>query len=108
MNALFSAPHIGHLYSAVITDCLFRFEKLQTESREYVFSTGTDEHGLKIHQAAEQRGQPVADYCNAIANSYKALFDKSSIGYTDFIRTTEERHKRAVGHFWVIRIWLLW
>lgn len=91
------------MYSAVITDCIFRYQKLRQTATKYLFSTGTDEHGAKIEQAATQNGQPVAKYCTEISNKYKELFNATNIHYTHFNRTTDtEKHFLAVEHFWVI------
>nr|XP_026489595.1 methionine--tRNA ligase, mitochondrial [Vanessa tameamea] len=95
-----AAPHLGHLYTAVVADAIQRFEKLTNPDCNVIFSTGTDEHGTKIQQAAAQANLPLQDYCNTISQEYKDLFDEFEVGYTDYIRTTEERHKKAVRHFW--------
>lgn len=98
------APHIGHLYSALIADVLFRFEKLTKcpaqSCLKTLFTTGTDEHGIKIQQAAQKRHVPVEEYCDKIAAEYRGLFCEYNVQYTDFIRTTEPRHAQAVQHFW--------
>lgn len=62
--------------------------------------TGTDEHGTKIQQAAAAHNVPVDRYCNEISARYGDVFQKALIGNNDFVRTTEERHKAAVRHFW--------
>lgn len=67
-------------------------------------SLGTDEHGLKIQQAAEAAGADPQSFCTEVSERFKGLFDSCDISYTDFIRTTEQRHKRVVEHFWS----LLW
>lgn len=96
------APHIGHLYSASIADCIYRYEKLRDRSEKLLFSTGTDEHGTKVQQAAVLHHQHPKQYCDQIAESYKTLFEKSGISYTHFNRTTDKkRHFPAVQHFWV-------
>lgn len=96
------APHIGHLYSASIADCIYRYEKLRDRSSKLLFSTGTDEHGTKIQQAASAHSQNPEQYCNQISESYKTLFGKAGISYTHFNRTTDtKRHFPAVHHFWV-------
>lgn len=95
------APHIGHLYSSVIADAIFRFEKLLGHHSTYNFSTGTDEHGSKIQQAAQKNNTPVQEYCDQISNEYKTLFRNFNVDYTDIIRTTESRHHNAVEQFWV-------
>ncbi|XP_048486627.1 methionine--tRNA ligase, mitochondrial [Plutella xylostella] len=95
-----AAPHIGHLYTALVADAVQRFEKLVHPDINVVFTTGTDEHGTKIQQAAAKANLPLPEYCTKISQEYKDLFKEYNIGYTDFVRTTEERHKTAVRHFW--------
>ena len=65
-----------------------------------LFSTGTDEHGIKVLQAASKRNIPVATYCDDISSEYKNLFKASGVAFTDYVRTTEDRHKQAVWKFW--------
>lgn len=102
MKNIILAPHIGHLYSAAIADCVYRYEKLRNRSTRLLFSTGTDEHGLKIQQAAAAHNQETKQYCDQISESYRTLFEKTGISYTHFNRTTDtERHIPAVQHFWV-------
>nr|XP_006633102.1 PREDICTED: methionine--tRNA ligase, mitochondrial [Lepisosteus oculatus] len=95
-----AAPHIGHLYSAVIADCLHRY-KLMRGCRSR-FSTGTDEHGLKIQQAALAAGKDPQTFCNEVSEKFKTLFQRCDIAYTDYIRTTDPRHRSAVEHFWKV------
>eukprot|EP00117_Sycon_ciliatum_P038076 scpid57985/ scgid28365/ Methionine--tRNA ligase, mitochondrial; Methionyl-tRNA synthetase 2; Mitochondrial methionyl-tRNA synthetase len=103
-----SSPHIGHVYSTVMADVHYRFRQQEGMDRRDqqlgqpapMFSTGTDEHGLKIQQAAAAAGSPPLDHCTQLSAQFKTLFDGCDISYTDYIRTTEERHKRAVEHFW--------
>lgn len=96
------APHIGHFYSACIADAAYRYEKLRNRSAKYLMSTGTDEHGTKIQQAAALHGQAPEQYCDRISQSYKLLFDKANISYTHFNRTTDKvHHFPAVAQFWV-------
>jgi methionyl-tRNA synthetase len=94
------APHIGHVYTAVIADAAHRFQML-LGCQETVFSTGTDEHGTKIQEAALQSGTPLPQYCDHISLQYRTLFQSCNIGYTDFVRTSEECHKSEVCKFWV-------
>lgn len=99
---LLIAPHIGHFYSACIADCVFRYEKLRSRSKKYLFSTGTDEHGTKIQQAAALHKQNPEQYCNQISQKYKNLFDDANVRYSHFNRTTDKvKHFPAVQHFWV-------
>ncbi|XP_053697999.1 methionine--tRNA ligase, mitochondrial [Sabethes cyaneus] len=98
-----AAPHIGHLYSAVITDAIHRFTNLvngSTIQRNAIFSTGTDEHGTKIQQAALKHSIPVKSYCHQISDQYRELFRNFNIDYTRFIRTTDTDHAEAVRSFW--------
>ncbi|XP_071477472.1 methionine--tRNA ligase, mitochondrial-like [Diadema antillarum] len=94
-----SVPHIGHLYSACLADAAHRWQRIMGET-DTIFATGTDEHGLKIQQAARQAQKEPQDFCDEVSQEFKRLFKLSSIDYTDFIRTTEERHHTAVHHFW--------
>lgn len=95
-----ASPHIGHLYSAVIADCLNRYKQLRGFKTK--FSTGTDEHGLKIQQAAEAAGKDPLIFCTNVSEGFKHLFNACNILYTDYIRTTEQRHHVAVEHFWSV------
>ncbi|KAH0631017.1 hypothetical protein JD844_004480 [Phrynosoma platyrhinos] len=61
---------------------------------------GTDEHGLKIQLAAAAAGTSPEHFCDSISAKFQELFKQAGISYTDFIRTTEPRHTRAVEHFW--------
>ncbi|KAJ2959088.1 hypothetical protein NQZ79_g5406 [Umbelopsis isabellina] len=92
------APHIGHLYSAVIADSIKRYHELKGEVS--LLLTGTDEHGLKIQQAAQAtKMQPLA-FCDQISQRFKDLAAKANIEYTIFMRTTEARHSNAVKDIW--------
>ncbi|CAG9770019.1 unnamed protein product [Ceutorhynchus assimilis] len=94
-------PHIGHLYSSVIADASQRWTKLINKHAKVKFSTGTDEHGTKIQQAAKAHNRTLNGYCGDISSKYRNLADNFSVEYTDFIRTSDERHKKTVQNFWV-------
>lgn len=64
-------------------------------------SPGTDEHGLKIQQAASAAGKEPLSFCTEVSERFREVFRSCNIAYTDFVRTTEDRHRRAVEHFWV-------
>lgn len=96
-----AAPHLGHLYSAVIADAAHRFYKLLHPNKSTIFSTGTDEHGLKVqHAACSSNPEEVKHYCDTVATKYEQLFILCGISYTHFIRTTNEEHKVSVQNFW--------
>ncbi|KAG0255502.1 methionyl-tRNA synthetase, partial [Actinomortierella ambigua] len=91
-------PHIGHLHSAVLADTLKRFHEMK--GRKVMLSTGTDEHGLKIQQAASAAGVSEIELCNNVSQRFKELFDAANISYTTYIRTTEPRHIEAAKMLW--------
>ncbi|XP_041847060.1 methionine--tRNA ligase, mitochondrial [Melanotaenia boesemani] len=95
-----ASPHLGHLYSAVIADCLHRYKLLQGFNSR--FATGTDEHGLKIQQAAEAARKDPLTFSTDVSEQFKNLFSSCNISYTDYIRTTEQRHRQVVEHFWSV------
>ncbi|XP_048746249.2 methionine--tRNA ligase, mitochondrial-like isoform X2 [Ostrea edulis] len=95
-------PHIGHLYTALLADATARFHRLH--GKEVVFSTGTDEHGLKIQSSATKVNKTPKLYCDEIAAKFKALFDRTDVSYSHFIRTTDETHVSAVQNFWKILV----
>lgn len=88
------------MYSSVIADTINRFQNLTTAVSPNIFSTGTDEHGIKVLRAASNKNVPVSTYCDDISNEYKKLFLASGVDFTDFVRTTEGRHKEAVSSIW--------
>src|SRR3989344_3874749 len=87
-------PHIGHAYTTVAADCVARFKRLQ--GTEVFFSTGTDEHGVKIQKKAEEAGESPAAFVDEIALQFQALWKQLNISYTGFIRTTDPAHKKVV------------
>lgn len=95
-----SGPHLGHHHTVVLADALHRLHRLLNPKQETIFSTGTDEHGLKIQQAASRAKQDELTFCNRVSKQFKDLFDNTGITYTDYIRTTEDRHRKCVEHFW--------
>ncbi len=92
------APHIGHAYSAIASDVLARFQRLN--GKNVFFLSGTDEHGLKMQQTAAALGmtpQQLADRNSAVFQKMLAVLNCSN---DDFIRTTEERHYQACQEIW--------
>lgn len=96
-----SEPHIGHLYTAVIADAVARFERIKNPDVKVKFMTGTDEHGLKITESAAKCNLSEQVYCNRISEKFRKLFKLYDVNETDFLRTTEERHIKAVASLWV-------
>lgn len=70
LPSLSSAPHIGHLYSAVMADAAHRWQKMKG-ARPAVFSTGTDEHGLKIQKTAAAQNCLPIDLCDRVSSKFK-------------------------------------
>ncbi|KAK2583803.1 hypothetical protein KPH14_009702, partial [Odynerus spinipes] len=93
-----AAPHIGHLYSAVLADSMAKYKSMLGHST--FLSTGTDEHGNKVEAAAKSAAVPTPYYCTQISNQFKEMCDKFHVDYNAFIRTTEPHHADAVHHFW--------
>lgn len=87
-------PHIGHAYTTILADVLVRYHRLFGD-RSY-FLTGLDEHGQKVQEAALQRGVPPQQHCDQMAERFTGLWQRLGISHDDFIRTTQERHRRVV------------
>src|SRR5271156_5942902 len=88
------SPHIGHAYEKVLTDVIARFRRLQGDS--VYFLTGTDEHGQKGQKSARARGVAPQRFADETSAQFGAMLPRLEITNDDFIRTTEERHKRVV------------
>jgi methionyl-tRNA synthetase len=86
--------HIGHAYTTVAGDAVARYKRLR--GYDVMYLTGTDEHGQKIQQKAEEQGVTPQAYVDKIVSGIQDLWKKLDISYDDFIRTTEERHKNVV------------
>ena len=91
-------PHMGHAYTSIIADFFARFKRI--DGYKVHFLTGTDEHGLKIQRAAETKKIETLEFCNNISQTFRDLSKILNLSNTDFIRTTEERHKKTVQHLW--------
>lgn len=87
--------HIGHAYTTVAGDAMARYKRLR--GYDVMYLTGTDEHGQKIQQKAEEKGVTPKEYVDEIVAGIQELWKKLDISYDDFIRTTEERHKKVVA-----------
>jgi len=91
-------PHIGFALEIIQADVLARWQRSQ--GREVFFNTGTDEHGLKIFQKAQELGKTPQDYCDESAQHFKALKGRLDLSFDNFIRTTDEHHIQAAQEFW--------
>ena len=87
-------PHLGHAYTTIIGDALTRWHRLLGE--DVLFLTGTDEHGLKIQQAADAAGLDPQTFADGIAPKFAEAWKHLEIANDDFIRTTEPRHRAGV------------
>jgi methionyl-tRNA synthetase len=87
-------PHLGHAYSTIVCDAIAR--RKRALGIDTWLLTGTDEHGQKIERSAELAGRTPAEFATAISGEFRGLWDQLGLSYDDFVRTTEERHKRGV------------
>ncbi|WP_010531230.1 methionine--tRNA ligase [Lentibacillus jeotgali] len=87
--------HIGHAYSTVAGDAMARYKRLR--GYDVMYLTGTDEHGQKIQRKAQEKNMEPQEYVDDIVSGIQSLWKKLKITNDDFIRTTEERHKKVVA-----------
>lgn len=96
------SPHIGHAYTTIACDVMARFMAL--DGHDVFFLTGTDEHGQKVAKAAEAAGKTPQALCDEVSTRFRNLVNTGenllNISNNDFIRTTEERHKKAAQELW--------
>ncbi|MHA1539091.1 MAG: methionine--tRNA ligase [Alphaproteobacteria bacterium] len=91
-------PHIGHAYTTLACDVLARFYRL--DGYDVKFLTGTDEHGQKVENSAEKAGKDPQKFVDEVSQNFRDLADLMNFSHDDFIRTTEERHKKSVSKLW--------
>lgn len=91
-------PHLGYALEVVQADVIARAAR--SGGAEVVFNIGTDEHGQKIYQKAAEEGVTPKEYCDRMAEPFRALRETLDVSYTHFIRTTDERHVAAAQEFW--------
>ncbi len=89
-----AAPHLGTLYSTVLADALARWHKLRGE--DVYFLTGTDEFGQKVAQSAHDAGMEPQAFVDSFIGAYKKLWQEYEIDYSQFMRTTNQYHVKAV------------
>ncbi len=93
-------PHLGHAYTTVAVDVFARYQRARRGAENVRFLTGTDEHGLKIQEAAEKRGERPIELADRVVERFRAAWRALDISNDDFIRTTEPRHKSVVIDLW--------
>lgn len=91
-------PHIGHAMDYMLADVLARYHRQMGD--DVFFEVGTDEHGTKIAAKAEENNQTPKQYADSIVPSWYEFMKRLGVSYTDFVRTTDERHERAAQMIW--------
>jgi len=91
-------PHLGHAYTTIAADALARFHRAIGDDTRFL--TGTDEHGLKVEQAAAARGLSPLQLADQVVERFRDTWKQLDIANDDFIRTTETRHKQVVADIW--------
>jgi methionyl-tRNA synthetase len=91
-------PHIGHAYEAIAADAMARFQRQQ--GRDVRFQTGTDEHGLKMAQAARGEGVEPRAFSDKMSQLFQQMCDTLNVSYDRFIRTSQPDHYRASQAIW--------
>jgi len=87
-------PHIGHIYETIAADVIARYRRAAGD--DVWFLTGTDEHGQKIERSAARQGVGPKELVDRVAGHYERVWKTLGISHDDFIRTTEERHRKGV------------
>jgi len=91
-------PHIGHAYEAIATDVIARFRRLQ--GYDVKFLTGTDDHGQKMYQTAREQGIDARELADQVTPRFREMVAAFGCSIDDFIRTSEDRHYKAVDAIW--------
>jgi methionyl-tRNA synthetase len=91
-------PHIGHAYTTIVADAIAR--RKRSQGVDTWFLTGTDEHGQKIERSARQAGQTPHEFATTVSSQFRTLWERMGLTYDDYIRTTEERHRKGVQKLW--------
>lgn len=87
-------PHIGNTYEIVLADAIARFRRLIGD--DVYFQTGTDEHGIKIEEKAENAGVSPQEYVDNISGEIRRIWDLMNVSYDKFVRTTDKHHEEIV------------
>ncbi len=94
-----AAPHIGFALEIIEADVIARYQK-ELLQKEVIFNTGTDEHGQKIYQKAQEAAVSPQEYCDLWADKFLQLKELLNLSFTHFIRTTDQKHIEAAQEFW--------
>ncbi len=92
------SPHLGHAYEKIVSDCYARWYRLL--NHKTYFLTGTDENGQKLQESAKLAGRDTKEFVDSNVSSFIKLCNDLNISHDDFIRTTEDRHKRVCCDIW--------
>ena len=93
-------PHIGHAYTSIAVDILKRFYNCR--GLNSYFLTGTDEHGQKVEKAALEKNIDPQQFTDTVSENFRDLSSLLNLSNDDFIRTTEDRHKKSVQNLWKV------
>ena len=91
-------PHIGHAYEAIAADAIARYQRQR--GRDVRFQTGTDEHGLKMAQAARTENVEPRAFADKMSRLFQGMCDALNVSYDRFIRTSQPDHYRASQAIW--------
>lgn len=91
-------PHLGFAIEIIRADAIARYQRIL--GKNVFFNTGTDEHGVKISQKAQEEGVTAQELCDRNSQAFRDLKDSLNISYDAFIRTTDDRHEKAAQEFW--------
>ncbi len=93
-------PHLGHTYTTVVADVIAR--RKRALGFDVRFLTGTDEHGQKIERSAKKANCTPQAFADKVSAEFRSLWDRMDLSYDDYIRTTEERHRRGVQKLFTV------
>ncbi len=91
-------PHIGYAWEVIRADAWARFQRMA--GHEVFFNVGTDEHGAKIYERAQELGLDTQTYCDQQVEKFKEMKNVLNLSFDNFIRTTDERHMKSAQEFW--------
>lgn len=93
-------PHIGHIFTTTLVETIASWFKIR--GFDTIYTSGVDEHGLKVETTAKSKGFVPQDWCDQTTTVFLTAFEKFNLHFDDFVRTTSERHIKTSSEFWVI------